>query len=412
MTIILKTLLISVTISSLSAAQSTTDTSTKVSFNKMQLKQEYISEGASVADLDNDGHLDIIAGPIWWKGPEFKTFYTYAPLKSFPTTGSILESYSDNFFTFPDLITQDEWPDIIKIGVPTSPALLAENPGKIPMAAENTVKSCTHYKVQNNICNESPQYLQILGEEKQLLAFSQNFITLATPSLDTTQAWLVINISPQDERFQAHTHGLGAGDINGDNLPDILEKAGWWQQPENWDKVTPWKFHPYPFAPKQGGAQMYVYDFDGDGLNDVVTALNAHSYGLAWYKQIKTEDEILFKQHIIMPDAPSDELQKTLSFSQPHAMAIADIDGDGIMDIITGKCYFAHNGADPGANDPAVLYWFQTVRNEDGSVSFVPHLIDHNSGVGRQITVEDVNGDGKPDIVTSNKKGTHAFIQK
>ena len=98
-------------------------------------------------------------------------------------------------------------------------------------------------------------------------------------------------------------------------------------------------------------------------------------------------------------------------FSQPHAMGCADIDGDGVKDIVTGKCYFAHNGKDPGAHEPAVLYWFRTVRKPDGSAELVPYLIDDDSGVGRQITLEDVNGDGKIDIVTANKKGVHAFLQ-
>jgi hypothetical protein len=89
-----------------------------------------------------------------------------------------------------------------------------------------------------------------------------------------------------------------------------------------------------------------------------------------------------------------------------------DIDNDGIADIVTGKCYYAHNGRDPGARDPAVLYWFKTLRNADGAAELVPHLIDDNSGVGRQITTGDLNGDGKMDIVTSNKKGVFAFIQK
>ena len=30
---------------------------------------------------------------------------------------------------------------------------------------------------------------------------------------------------------------------------------------------------------------MCVYDVNGDGLNDVVTALQAHVFGLAWFEQ-------------------------------------------------------------------------------------------------------------------------------
>ena len=93
-------------------------------------------------------------------------------------------------------------------------------------------------------------------------------------------------------------------------------------------------------------------------------------------------------------------------------MDFTDIDNDGILDIVTGKCYYAHNGKDPGAEEPAVLYWFKTTRNLDGSVTFIPHKIDNNSGVGRQISSGDLNQDGKIDIVTANKKGVFVFIQK
>jgi hypothetical protein len=57
-----------------------------------------------------------------------------------------------------------------------------------------------------------------------------------------------------------------------------------------------------------------------------------------------------------------------------------------------------------------VLYWFQLTR-KNGKVDFVPHLIDDDSGVGRQLVTSDINGDGAVDIVIGNKKGTFAILQ-
>jgi hypothetical protein len=45
-------------------------------------------------------------------------------------------------------------------------------------------------------------------------------------------------------------------------------------------------------------------------------------------------------------------------------------------------------------------------------VDFVPNLIDTDSGVGTQFVTTDVNGDGLPDIVIGNKKGTFLFLQE
>ena len=383
-----------------------------VAFKKISLSKDYTSEGVSVSDLNADNHLDIIAGSVWWQGPDFKTSHAYAPYEVFPIKGPGLQGYSNNFFTFSALITQDKWPDLLKIGLPSSPAELVINPGKNTLPENSKKHDFQQSIAQENICNESPQYLKILpGDQKQLLAYSDNHITISHPATDPSKHWIVFNVSPPHKRFKTYTHGLGATDINGDKLPDILEKAGWWEQPKDWDRTTPWKFHPYNFAPGEGGAQMYGYDIDGDGDTDVVTALNAHGYGLAWYEQTKIhQNDISFKQHIIMPTT-TPKVSSILSFSQPHAMACVDIDGDGIKDIVTGKCYFAHGGKDPGAHDPAVIYWFKATRSEKG-VTFTPHLIDNNAGIGRQITTADLNKDGKIDLAVSNKKGTHIFIQQ
>lgn len=395
-----------------SSAQAKPLPKTKIEFEKTQLLDRYISEGVSVGDIDNDGKLDIISGNLWWKGPHFKESFSFGPVKFFNIEGAGLAGYSTNFFTFPGYISEDKWLDVIKVGLPGDNSQWVKNPGASPYKSDNTEHSCQHCDAQGNVCNESPQFLDVLkGGKPELLAFSHSHITLAIPHADETKAWSVLPITPKDGRFQKYTHGLGAGDINGDGLTDVLEKAGWWQQPKNWDKTTPWEFHPFAFAPAQGGAQMFAYDIDGDGDNDVVTALNAHKYGLAWYEQIKKGNTISFKAHTVMTDKP-DGNPYGVCFSQPHAMAAADIDGDGIKDIITGKCFYAHNGKDPGAKDPAVLYWFRTTRHSNGSAELVPYQIDDDSGVGRQLTTADLNGDGKMDIITSNKKGVFVFKQK
>lgn len=385
---------------------------THVGFQKIQLLDKYISEGASIGDINADGIPDIVAGSLWWQGPDYKKSFAYAPVNFFPIKGPGVSGYSSNFLSFTTHITADKWIDIVRVGLPGQPGDWIMNPGENPLPPDNTEHTCTHGKTQDDICNESPQLVNVIGDEKpELLAFSHNQITLAIPNPDPEQPWQVLPISPKDKRFQKYTHGLGVGDINGNGLMDILEKAGWWEQPADWDQQSPWKFHPYPFAPGQGGAQMFAYDIDGDGDNDVITALNAHAYGIAWYEQIQVDGEITFKKHIIMPDKPEANAYG-VTFSQPHAMACVDIDGDGVKDLVTGKRFYAHNGKDPGADDPAVLYWFRTSRQQDGSVEFIPYLIDDNSGVGCQVATGDLNGDNKIDIVISNKKGVFAFIQE
>jgi hypothetical protein len=158
-----------------------------------------------------------------------------------------------------------------------------------------------------------------------------------------------------------------------------------------------------------GGSQMYAYDVNGDGLNDVITALAAHGFGLAWYEQLR---EGGFREHIIMNKDPR-ENRYGVKFSELHAIDLVDMDGDGLKDIVTGKRFWSHGRiGDPDRNDTAVLYWFQLVRGADKSVDFVPRLIDDNSGVGTQVVAGDINSDGLPDVVVGNKKGTFVMLHE
>jgi hypothetical protein len=99
-----------------------------------------------------------------------------------------------------------------------------------------------------------------------------------------------------------------------------------------------------------------------------------------------------------------------LAVSQLHAIDIADINRDGIPDIVTGKRWWAHNGGDAGENEPALLLWFETARTPSG-LRFVPHVIDRNSGVGTEVMVHDLNRDGRGDIVVGNKRGVFVHLQ-
>ena len=41
-------------------------------FTRIQLSDQFWSEGATYGDLNNDRVNDIISGPWWWEGPDFK----------------------------------------------------------------------------------------------------------------------------------------------------------------------------------------------------------------------------------------------------------------------------------------------------------------------------------------------------
>jgi hypothetical protein len=59
----------------------------------------------------------------------------------------------------------------------------------------------------------------------------------------------------------------------------------------------------------------------------------------------------------------------------------------------------------------AVVYWFRLVRGENG-VHWIPYKADGEAGIGRQLSIIDVNGDDLPDIVVGGMKGAHVLTHR
>jgi hypothetical protein len=391
----------------------------EVTFTRLQLNDQFWSEGANFGDLNNDGINDIVSGPWWWEGPDFSRRHEYYPatasfqLQLGPMTTVTVpgfegalgkeNKYSDNFFVWIHDFDADRWNDILVIGFPGRETSWYENPkGKAGHWKRHVIFTQTD--------NESPTFTDLTGDGRpELVCITRGRYGYAQPDWkDPSRPWAFHPISPNN-KYGNFTHGMGVGDVNGDGRADLLEKNGWWEQPPSLSGDPVWTFHAAPFG--AGGSQMHAYDVNRDGLNDVITALTAHEFGLAWFEQRRENGGTSFRQHILVNKTP-DESPHGVKFSEIHAIDLVDMDGDGLKDIVTGKRFWSHGRTgDPDRNDAAVLYWFRLTRRPGGAVDYVPHLVDDASGVGVQVVAGDINKDGAPDIVVGNKRGTFVFLR-
>src|SRR6185295_18507549 len=182
-------------------------------------------------------------------------------------------------------------------------------------------------------------------------------------------------------------HGYAFGDVNGDGREDVLTEVGWYERPVGDPFAGPWTLHPETALPHPS-CPFVVMDLTGDGRLDIIFG-RGHDFGLYWLEQLppKPDGTTVWNKHVI------DE-----SWSQAHALVLADLDGDGQPELIAGKCIWAHNGGDPGAGEPPAIYYYRWDRQK---AAFTRHTISSTAehiGLGRQYRAVDLNGDGRLDL--------------
>jgi hypothetical protein len=336
-----------------------------------------ISETCAIADFNNDGKLDIFSGEAWYENPTWQR-HEVRHLKEY---GTYLASLSD----LPLDVDGDGFTDIVSSGWHSGKIWWSRNPGKPGEMWED-------YPIDQGYPVEF-SFLVDLDNDGKAREVLPEFGNPAAPTAwyEAVHGKFVKHVvSPR-----SYGHGIGAGDVNGDGRNDIITPRGWLEAPPDPRSGEEWKFHPE--FDLGSTSFIYVIDLNEDGLPDLLTA-NAHDYGIFWMEQRPGHQWV---KHMI------DE-----SWSQPHALTLVDLNGDGRKDLLTGKRFMAHDGHDPGGREPLGIYWYEYHPSADHkTVEWSKHIIDYGSraGGGMQIPVADLFGTGRLDFAVGGKSGLFLY---
>ncbi len=345
-------------------------------FKRHTINAESTYPACAAFDVDRDGKTDIVSGGFWYRAPDWK------PIKIREVEE--IRGRFDDYSNLPMDVNGDGWTDLISCNYRSQSIYWVQHPGK----ASGT---WSRHVVDRPGSMETGRLADVDGDGRlDVLPNGTKFAAWWRLEPDEEQPTWVRYDLPE----QLAGHGIGIGDIDGDGREDLVGPRGWARAPQNRRKDR-WQWMGEFQLDRDCGIPILVWDVDQDGDNDIVWG-RGHHIGLYWMEQ-RGGARRQWIRHTI-----------DTSWSQPHSLDLADMDGDGNVDLVVGKRYMGHDGKDPGEFDPLCIFWYAF----DGQTrSWRRHLISlgGDAGTGLDPTVTDIDQDGDMDVIAAGRSGLFLF---
>lgn len=353
----------------------------KVKFKKHVINEASDFEAACSASLSGNGRVDIVSGDTWYEAPN----WTPHKFREIGVWGrSATESgYRASFADIPVDVNGDGKLDVVSSDYASGEIFWHENVG-------NTSDLWPKHLIAKPGSAETTVLAPILGRSK--------FCIL--PNVAGIVVWYELRTAAAKPEWVEHIvgkegagHGIGWGDVNGDGKIDIICPNGWYEQVDALNDK--WIWHP-EFRSILGACSigMPVLDVDGDGKNDIIIGAG-HNYGISWLQQT--------------PSGATKWTERVIdnTWSQPHAVQLADLEHNRHPVILTGKRYKAHDH-DPGALEPLVICYYKYDR---ASTKWTKYIIDEgtHAGTGLQMWTGNIVSKNRVDILAPGKSGLYLF---
>lgn len=234
-------------------------------------------------------------------------------------------------------------------------------------------------------------------------------------------------------------NGDHAYDVDGDGWVDVIS-AGWMESEYSWYKnpgkkglEKGWKWEPRLLVKARGQNEVLdLHDFDGDGVPEILVTCWQKKDPVVVWKFAKSADGKPTLNRIVLGDQGGG-----------HGFAYGDINGDGREDLAVETGWYERPAGDvfakpwkfhaetplphPScpflavdlsgkgradlvwgkAHDYGLYWWEQGTPKADGATTWTEHLVDKSWSQIHAMVWTDLDGDGKPELVTGKRMRGH-----